>query len=476
MRLYNTFSRSLEEFKPLKGNDVRIYTCGPTVYDHAHIGNFRAYLFEDLLRRHLKYSGFNVTQAMNLTDIDDKTIKRSREEGIPLSDCTRQYIAAFFEDLADLNVERAEHYPAATDHIPEMIALISRIINNGYAYKSDDGSVYFSVGKFPGYGRLAHLDMAGLRAGARVAADEYDKDNVGDFALWKAWDQDDGNVAWDSPWGRGRPGWHIECSAMSMKYLGESFDIHTGGVDNIFPHHENEIAQSESATGKQFARFWLHCEHLVVDGRKMSKSLGNFFTLRDILQRGYSGREVRYVLISAHYRQSLNFSFAALDASRSALARIDECSARLSELASDRTEGSAGGSTAAELPEWASAGREAFKEAMDDDLNSARALAALFGIVTAGNRAMEAGTVNAGTASAVLALLSDIDRVLGFIVERKAEADVAALKLVELRAAARLEKNWAEADRVRDELARLGWVVHDTDAGPRLRRKPGGSG
>jgi cysteinyl-tRNA synthetase len=468
MKLHNTLSRALEEFRPMEGNDVRMYTCGPTVYDYAHIGNFRAYMFEDILRRYLKYNDFNVTQVMNLTDIDDKTIQRSRENEIPLSEYTKKYIDAFFEDLTDLNVERAEHYPAATAHVPEMIALISRIMEKGYAYQSDDGSVYFNVGKYSNYGKLAHLDMGGLRPGARVANDEYDKENVGDFALWKAWDENDGDVVWDSPWGRGRPGWHIECSAMSMKYLGESFDIHTGGVDNIFPHHENEMAQSQSATGKELARFWLHCEYLIVDGRKMSKSLGNFFTLRDIRQRGYSGREVRYVLIASHYRQSLNFSLAALDAARSALARIDEFCTRLSELAGD--------DVISDVPEWARTGRESFTVAMDDDLNAARALAALFGIVAAGNRAMDGGGVSPGEAAAALAVLSDIDRVLGFIVDSKTEANDAAMKLVELRTRARSEKNWAEADRVRDELARLGWTVHDTDSGPRLRRKPGGSG
>ncbi|MCX6995702.1 MAG: class I tRNA ligase family protein, partial [Kiritimatiellaeota bacterium] len=256
LSIYNTLTRQREELQPRDPGLVRMYTCGPTVYNHAHIGNFRAYLFEDLLRRYLKFRGFQVQQVMNLTDVDDKTIRASREQGLPLKEFTRKYIEAFFADLQTLRVERAEHYPAATDHIPEMLALIKTLLAKGFAYPSDDGSIYFSIAKFPGYGKLAHLDMSGLRAGARVAQDEYEKENAAEFALWKAWDEKDGDVAWDAPWGRGRPGWHIECSAMSMKYLGPSFDLHTGGVDNICPHHEDEIAQSEAATSQPFVKYW----------------------------------------------------------------------------------------------------------------------------------------------------------------------------------------------------------------------------
>ncbi|HPG00875.1 MAG TPA: cysteine--tRNA ligase, partial [Kiritimatiellia bacterium] len=281
LRFYNTLTRQIDDFQSLEDGNVRMYTCGPTVYNFAHIGNFRAYVFEDLLRRYLKYSGYQVTQVMNLTDVDDKTIKGALQQGTSLKDYTKTYVDAFFEDLRLLEVEPAEYYPAATDHIPDMIALIHRLFEKGVAYQSDDGSIYFSISKYKDYGKLAHLDMSGLRAGARVAQDEYEKENLADFALWKAWDEKDGDVFWESPWGRGRPGWHIECSAMSMRYLGESFDIHTGGVDNVFPHHEDEIAQSEAATGKQFARYWLHCAHLIVDGKKMSKSLGNFYTQRE---------------------------------------------------------------------------------------------------------------------------------------------------------------------------------------------------
>ena len=464
-RIFDTQSRRLEEFAPIEPSHVRLYTCGPTIYSYAHIGNFRAYVFEDLLRRYLKWTGYRVTQVMNLTDVDDKTIRGSRAKGVSLEVFTRMFKDAFFEDLRTLNIEPAEHYPAATDHVPEMIRLIEKLIADGYAYRSDDGGVYFSIAKFAAYGRLAHLDMDGLRAGARVAQDEYDKENLADFALWKAWDEQDGDVHWDSPWGRGRPGWHIECSAMSMKYLGETFDLHTGGVDNIFPHHQNEIAQSEAATGKPFARHWMHCAHLVVDGRKMSKSLGNFYTLRDICQKGYSGRDVRFVLISAHYRQSLNFTFEALDAGRAALARLDEFQSRLREVA-----GTATGGSADDLPQWASAGRAAFRAALDEDLNISEAIGAVFNMVRDGNKAMDTESLAPAAAAAAAALLSDLDRVFGFLAtpEDKPSADV--LSLLEQRQQARRSKDWAASDRIRGELAALGWVIQDTPAGPKLKR------
>lgn len=464
MHIYNTLTRSLEELKPLGGdNKIRMYTCGPTVYNIAHIGNFRAYIFEDLLRRYLKFSGFEVEQVQNLTDVDDKTIRGALEAGVGLDDYTRQYKDAFFDDLKTLNIEQAEHYPAATGHIPEMIELISRLFERGLAYRSDDGSVYFRIAAFPDYGKLAHLDMAGLQAGARVAHDEYEKENVGDFALWKAWNEADGDVAWDSPWGRGRPGWHIECSAMSIKYLGESFEIHTGGIDNIFPHHEDEIAQAEGATGKPFVRYWMHCAHLVVDGRKMSKSLGNFYTLRDVLERGYSGREIRYVLAACHYRQSLNFTFASLDGARAALLRLDAFRGRLEKAAAvDRAETG--------TPGWADQYVQRFICAMDDDLNISDALAALFDMVHEGNRRLDADQLE-GDPAAVLAQWTGFDRVLGFLQPETAAVPDGITALAEARQAARLAKNWGEADRLRDELAASGWEVKDTPAGPELKRR-----
>lgn len=462
-RIYNTMSRSKEELQPLDGRCVRMYTCGPTVYNYAHIGNFRAYMFEDLLRRYIRFSGFDVEQVQNLTDVDDKTIRASIGQGLPLREYTRTYIDAFFEDLAKLNIEPAEHYPAATDYIPEMIALIQTLFDKGYAYRSDDGSVYYRIEKFAGYGKLARLDREGMQAGARVAQDEYDKDNAADFALWKAYVPEDGDVVWDSPWGRGRPGWHIECSAMSMKLLGESFDIHTGGVDNIFPHHEDEIAQSEAATGKPYSKYWMHCGYLVVDGRKMSKSLGNFYTLREVLNMGYTGREVRYELLSAHYRQSLNFAFKSLDANRAALHRLDEFYAKIREALP--TDGLSG-----ELPDWAADTKRRFTEAMDDDLNISGAMAAIFDMVHAGNKAMAAQPITAAGAAAVDRLWRELDTVLGILVPAEQAAPDEVVKLLEARTAARAAKDWAESDRIRDALAGLGWIVKDTPEGPRLRK------
>ncbi len=462
LRFFNTLTHSIEPFEPIAPGWVRFYTCGPTVHDFAHIGNFRAYVFEDLLRRTLRYAGFQVTQVMNLTDVDDKTIRKSAAAGLSLKEYTRRYVEAFFEDLAALGIERAEYYPAATDHIPEMIALIQRLMEKGFAYRSEDGSVYFSIDRFPAYGRLAQLDREGLKPGARVSQDEYEKENVGDFALWKAWSPEDGDVVWDAPWGRGRPGWHIECSAMSMKYLGESFDIHTGGIDNIFPHHEDEIAQSEAATGRPFVRYWLHCAHLMVDGRKMSKSLGNFHTLRDILSGGYSGREARYVLIGAHYRQTLNFTWASLDGARAALRRLDEFVTRMKECAGEAASGA--------LPEWASALSAKYDEALADDLNIPAALAVVFDAVRDGHRAADAGILKPAEAAAIRDLFARWDRVLGILASAEEGIPPDIQELARLRAEARQAKQWAEADRLRDELKKLGWTIQDTPQGPKLRR------
>jgi cysteinyl-tRNA synthetase len=297
-RFFNTYSRQLEEFHPLAadGRTVKMYTCGPTVYSYAHIGNFRAYLFEDLLQRHLELRGFNVQRVMNITDVDDKTIRGCQEAGVPLAQFTEPFTQAFFDDLAALRIKRADNYPRATEeqHVTAMIAMIGTLIERGLAYQAEDKSVYFRIKNFPEYGKLAHFNLDELQSTGRVKNDEYEKESVGDFALWKAWDEADGPVRWESPWGPGRPGWHIECSAMATQLLGEQLDIHCGGVDNIFPHHEAEIAQTEGVTGKQFVRYWMHCAHLQVDAQKMSKSLGNFYTLRDVLAKGYTGREVRY--------------------------------------------------------------------------------------------------------------------------------------------------------------------------------------
>lgn len=463
MKFYNSLTRRKEDFSPLDGKTVRMYTCGPTVYNFAHIGNFRAYIFEDVLRRALEYRGYGVRQVMNLTDVDDKTIRGARAEGVELRKYTEKYKKAFFSDLATLGVEPAEVYPAATDHIPEMISLISELERLGIAYKSEDGSVYYSVSKFPEYGKLAHLDRGGMRHGVRISNDEYEKDAVGDFALWKAWDADDGDVRWDSPWGPGRPGWHIECSAMSMKYLGESFDIHTGGIDNMFPHHENEIAQAEAVTGKQFAAFWLHCAHLRVNGEKMSKSLGNFFTLRDLTERGWSGREVRYVLMSGHYRQPLNFTFDALASARASLARIDAFSDALRECA--------GVSSAADpAPGWVAECVDSFGRAVDDDLNMPEAFSAVFSLVAAANKRLADGKLAPGEAAAAMAAAGGFNRILNVMrVTEDVPAEVS--QLLSLREEARRRKDWGESDRLRAAISDLGWAVKDTPSGQKLTRR-----
>lgn len=461
LKLYNTMGRSLEEFNPIDKGRVRMYTCGPTVYNYAHIGNYRAYIFEDLLRRYLKYCGYEVVQVMNLTDVDDKTIKGANEQGVSLGEYTQVYKDAFFDDLETLNIEKAEHYPAATEHVGEMIGLVVKLMDKGYAYQSKDGSVYYKISACEDYGKLAQLDLDGLRAGGRVAQDEYDKDNAGDFALWKAWDEEDGDVAWDSPWGKGRPGWHIECSAMSMKYLGNSFDIHTGGIDNIFPHHVDEIAQSEAATGETYAHTWLHCAHLIVDGKKMSKSLGNFHTLREVLDRGYTGREIRYELLATHYRQTLNFSFKGLDAARAALDRIDSFRGRLDKIVAD---------AAADMPAWAKDAERRFAVALDDDLNIAEALAALFDMIHAGNRDLDAEKLAPAQARSVLDLMDRLDSVFGFLEPSTELIDPELEDMMLRRQAARSEKNWEDADRLRDELRERGYWVEDTPDGPRLKR------
>ena len=464
-KVYNSLTHNVEDLVPLADNTIRLYTCGPTVYNFAHIGNFRAYMFEDILRRTIQFNSMKIRQVMNLTDVDDKTIRGANAAGVELTQYTKTYKDAFFADLKKLNIQSAEVYPAATDQIPEMIDLVSKLIEKGVAYKSEDGSVYFSVTKFPPYGQLAHIDFDNQRTGARCASDEYDKENVGDFALWKAWEESDGPVAWDSPWGKGRPGWHIECSAMAMKYLGETFDLHTGGIDNLFPHHENEIAQAQAATGKQFVKTWMHCAHLRVNGEKMSKSLGNFFTLRDLLEKGYTGREIRYVLVNAHYRQGLNFAFTALEDARKSLERIDTCV--------DQLEAKASGSTPdAQVPEFAVKALEDFTAAVNDDLNTPKAFAAVFELVRASNAAI--ATLSPSEAVAIINVFRRMDEVLGVIFfekKEKEEVPEEILAILNERAAARAAKNWAESDRLRDELAAKGWIVKDSRDGQSVTKK-----
>ncbi len=464
IRFFNTLSRRKEEFVPLEEGRVRIYTCGPTVYDYAHIGNFRAYIFEDLLRRYLKYRGYQVYQVMNITDVDDKTIAGAKEEKIPLGEFTQRYRQAFFKDLETLNIERAEVYPLATEHIGDMVALVKRLIENGYAYEAK-GSYYFRIFQFKDYGKLSHMRLDGLRSGARVSSDEYEKDEASDFALWKAWDSEDGDVYWETELGKGRPGWHIECSTMSMKYLGEHFDIHTGGVDNIFPHHENEIAQSEGATGVKFVNYWLHNEHLIVEGRKMSKSLGNYYTLRDILAKGYDPRAIRYLLLSTHYRQKLNFTFDGLKASQEAVERLEDFVTNLKRLTGEEK--------ISEVESLISRAEDEFCQALDDDLNISGGWGALFKLVRESNRLISQGGMGKREGEMVLKAVRDFDRVLGILKEEEEEIGEEELMLIKKREQARKEGNWELADRIREELLGRGVSLEDRPEGTTYKVKRG---
>jgi cysteinyl-tRNA synthetase len=468
---YNTEERRPVPLAPREDGKVGIYTCGPTVYHHAHIGNFRTFLFEDLLSRALRLLGFEVTQVMNITDVDDKIIRGAVEGGITVDEYTAPYIEAFFRDLDALHIERAEKYPRATRHVGEMIELIEQLVEKGVAYQSD-GSVFFRIADDPDYGRLSRVDLSEAQQGERVASDEYGKEDVRDFVLWKG--TKPGEPSWDSPWGPGRPGWHLECSAMSMKYLGPEFDIHTGGVDNIFPHHENEIAQSETATGHRFVRMWLHAEHLLVDGHKMSKSLGNFHTLTDLLERGFNPRVIRYFFLTTHYRKKLNFTFGSLEDAANALGRVDEMRFRLSHA----TESSEAES---EVPAAVEKARQTFTEALADDLNTSAALAAVFGLVKDVNKAIEDGRLTTGDSEKILSLLAEMNTVFGVFdpaewpdetpeSEGTGLSDEAIEALVSERQEARANKDFARSDEIRDQLAEQGIVIEDTPSGPRWKR------
>jgi cysteinyl-tRNA synthetase len=470
--LFNTLGRKLTRFEPIEPGVAKMYACGPTVYNDVHIGNLRTFLFEDLLRRSLGYLGYRVEQVMNLTDVDDKTILGAHKAGVGLAEYTAPFIASFLRDLDTLHVERAEHFPRATEHIAEIIELIARLVERGYAYESD-GSVFFSIARDAGYGRLSGFDLAQVRRGERVAADEYGKEDVRDFVLWKG--VKPGEPAWESPWGPGRPGWHVECSAMSMRYLGESFDLHCGGVDLIFPHHENEMAQSEAATAKPFVHTWVHSEHLIVDGQKMSKSLGNQYTLQGLLDRGHTARAIRYLFLSVHYRQKINFTFESLDAAAGALRRVDEMRFRLAHTAEKGAPDPRLAESVAKLP-------RDFAAALADDLNAAAALAALFVFVKEVNVAVEEGRIGGGDRDRVLAALADVDRVLDVLdpaawpaaVTETAAADADAEeieRLIQARKEARQRRDFAESDRIRDELAGRGILLEDTPQGTRWKRR-----
>jgi cysteinyl-tRNA synthetase len=463
MQIHNTLTRKLEILEPLEPGHVRLYTCGPTVYDFAHIGNFRAYVWEDLLRRTLKLLGFRVTQVMNITDVEDKIIKKMIDTGQDIDQVTGPVIEAFFEDLNTLRVERAEHYPRATHHIPEMIDIAERLRERGHTYESQ-GSLYYRISSFSDYGKLSHLDERQIRDGARVDSDEYEKDDARDFVLWKL--QRPGEPAWDSPFGRGRPGWHLECSAMSMKYLGESFDLHTGGVDNIFPHHENEIAQSEGATGRPFVKYWMHAAHLIVDGEKMSKSKGNFYTLREILDRGADSRALRLLLLSTHYRSPLNFTFDGVAQAGAELERFDDLNARL-----DREPADAGRSES--FDSRAAQAESDFKEALADDLNISKALGALHGLVRETHSALDRNELPAESRTDLRETLGRFDGVLDVMTRPEESLEQEVEALIARRTEARKAKDFAEADRIRDELAAKGIVLEDTPQGVRWKRKAG---
>jgi len=462
MKLYNTLTKTKEEFQLLDDKTVKMYACGPTVYDYAHIGNLRTYLNEDFLRRYLEYSGFKMDEVMNITDIEDKIIKRANELKVDYHEITKKYEDAFLADLTALNIEKPEHMPRATEEIEPMIALVQTLLNKEIAYKSEDGSIYFAVKKFKDYGKLAHLDLSGMKEGVRVDNDEYDKENAQDFALWKA--KKEGEPSWPAPFGEGRPGWHIECSTMSMKYLGETLDLHAGAVDLIFPHHENEIAQSEAATGKKFVKHWFHAEHLMVNGHKMSKSLGNIYTLGEITMK-YKVEPLAFRMLAAmsHYREKLNFTDESIISAQNTLDNLREFVRRLMLINKDgdRTE----------IDKLILDSEKAFKLAIEDDLNMPQAMAVIFDFTRETNKYITQGLTKP-EAEEALNLLYDFDRVLGLDLKHVVptagndEAD----KLLADREAARAQKNWAEADRLRDEIVKLGFEVEDTATGQVLKK------
>jgi cysteinyl-tRNA synthetase len=468
LKLFNTLSRSVQEFIPLDpaGKKVGLYCCGPTVYDFAHIGNFRTFIFGDLVRRYLEFKGYAVRHVMNITDVDDKIIKRVRETGTTLQEFTGKFEAAFFDDLKTLNCRLPHETPRATEHIADITSLIEKLVARGLAYQTPDGSVYFSIEKYRAagsrYGQLVKLNFDEMRVGERVRSDEYEKEAVADFALWKARVPEDGAVFWPSPWGEGRPGWHIECSAMSMRLLGPSFDLHLGGEDLMFPHHEDEIAQSEGAgvqsAGRPFVKYWLHGAHLLVEGKKMSKSLGNYFTPRDLLAKGFTGREIRYLLLTAHYRETFNFTLEGLQAARAALTRIDECLTKLRELAGNAM-------ATSESPLLGE-----FANALDDDLNISGAWGTVFEWVRDTNRKLAEKSLDAAAAAAALAAWDKLDSVVGVGAPSEVVVPAEITALVEARQAARKARDFKRADAIRDELKAKGWVIEDTPKGARAKR------
>ncbi len=464
VRFYNTLTQEVQPFTPSEGNVVKMYTCGPTVYDYAHIGNFRTFVFYDLLRRWLRNSGFTLDHVMNITDVDDKIIRNAVAQGKSLEDYTEIYTKAFLDDCATLRLERPERIVRATKHIQEMAAAIHKLERDGYTYESD-GSVYFRISKFQQYGKLSHHDFSGMMAGARVESDEYEKTDARDFALWKA--PKEGEFAWDTEIGRGRPGWHIECSVMAIQYLGATLDIHAGGVDLIFPHHENEIAQSECLTGKEFSRFWVHSEFLLVDGQKMSKSLGNFYTLRDLFSKGFTPESIRYLLASVPYRKGLNFTFEGLHSAKTAIERLRNFKFRLdtAKLAEGTNE---------KVAEHAARALTEFRAAMDDDLNTAEALAAVFEFLREANSSIDTGDFLAGNRAGAQGLLDQFDQVFEVLKPSESAGGISDTEIEQLiadRAAAKKARDFAKSDAIRAQLLEQGIILEDTKDGARWKRK-----
>jgi cysteinyl-tRNA synthetase len=465
LRFRNTLSGKVEEFRPLREGEVRMYYCGPTVWDYGHIGNFRSAIAADILRRYLKFKGFKVTHVMNITDVEDRIIAKSQEAGLSIDDYTAKYIDALWEDFDALGCERPEIVPRATRHIPEMVALIEKLLASDHAYESD-GSVYYRIASFPEYGKLSKINFAGNIAGRsdRIDTDRYDKEDARDFALWKE-PASTTEPAWDSSIGRGRPGWHIECSAMSMKYLGETFDIHAGGIDLVFPHHENEIAQSEGATGKEFVRYWIHFEHLKVDGETMSKSKGNYFTFRDVAARGYSGSAVRYFLLSVPYNKQINFTFDALAGAAKTLAGLRDFKARLGEAKTTPGMNDA-------LHEATVASAREFEAGMDDDLNTSVALAVIHNLTRVVNTALARKKMQEENKVELVELLKRFDTVLNIFGDEQREMlDSEIQNLIDERQEARRRRDFARGDEIRDELAGRGIILEDTKDGVRWKRK-----
>ena len=458
-RFYNTINRKKVEFEPITPGTVKLYTCGPTVYDTAHIGNFRTFLFEDLLKRFLVFKGYEVYHVMNITDVDDKTIKRAITEEITINELTLKYTEEFMNDIKSLKILPADKYPRATDHIEEMIKMIQTLEENGYAYETEDHSVYFRLDAYDSYGQLTQIDLNQQRANERIINDEYSKDNPQDFALWKARDDDDGKIYWESPWGRGRPGWHIECSAMSIKYLGNHFDIHCGGVDNIFPHHENEIAQSVSATQEPFVNYWMHSEYLQIQGDKMSKTLGNYYKISDLISEGFTAEEIRFTLLNAHYRSKLDFSLKQKQEARTTIQRITDFQQRLLEL-KDSTQ------TESSIPDEF----EEFVAALDDDLDTPKAFAIFFGWIRSMNKLLDRGEFKFSQINGGLDFIEKFDDLFAIIPDAESIPQN-IYDLIKKREKARLKQDWKTADKIRNQLYQEGWLVADSPSGPKVRSK-----